>query len=526
MTATIGSANASVSSGVVAGRGRPLIAVVDDDSGFAGYIRTFLSVRGYEARSYSRGDEIVAAIRQGQPPDVVLLDVTMPGMDGLQTLKALKAARPAVQVIMLSGREQVAVIVEAVRLGAADYVVKPADPDGLGEIALESAIKQAVERTRLVNELTDLRRLLSDDLDQAFLTWSENPAMRQVAHIIEQVADSDVTVLIRGESGVGKELVARAIHRHSTRKQKPFVKVNCAALPAELLESELFGHEKGAFTGAAATRLGKFEQADTGTIFLDEIGEMKPALQAKLLHVLQDAEFTRLGSNKTIEVDVRVVTATNRDLEEMMVRGQFREDLYYRLKVIEAVVPPLRERRDEIPQLTDFFVAKYSERYNRPVRPLSAELRAQLLRYEWPGNIRELENMIKRYVVLQDEQLVLRELSKLPRTSHAVLGEPGESTPDVAPPAFQSPRLPVTDDQVFEGGDGGDASNSEPIVPSSQEGRRLVDVAREAAMAAERTAIAAALKQVRWNRRKAAQLLDVSYKTLLNKIKQTGLEQP
>jgi DNA-binding NtrC family response regulator len=502
-----------------------LIAVVDDDSDFAGYIRTFLGVRGYEARAYTRGDEIVAAIRQGHPPDVVLLDVTMPGMDGLQTLKALKAARPELQVIMLSGREQVATIVEAVRLGAADYVVKPADPDGLGEIALESAIKQAIERTRLLNELTDLRRLLSEDLDQAFLTWSENPAMRQVAHIINQVADSDVTVLIRGESGVGKELVARAIHRHSTRKQKPFVKVNCAALPAELLESELFGHEKGAFTGAAATRVGKFEQADLGTIFLDEIGEMKPALQAKLLHVLQDAEFTRLGSNKTIEVDVRVVTATNRDLEEMMVRGQFREDLYYRLKVIEAVVPPLRERRDEIPQLTDFFVAKYSERYKRPVRPLSSELRARLLQYEWPGNIRELENMIKRYVVLQDEQHVVDELSKPPRASHAFLEAPGGSLADIAPPPFQSRRAPVPADQSVRDGER-ENRDSEPVVAAGQEGRRLVDVAREAALAVERTAIAGALEQVHWNRRKAAQLLGVSYKTLLNKIKQTRLEQP
>src|SRR5918997_3571607 len=241
---------------------RASIAVVDDDSGFAGYLRTFLALRGYEARSYTRGDEIVAAIRQGEPPDIVLLDVAMPGMDGLQTLKALKAARPELQVIMLSGREQAQIIVEAVRLGAADYVVKPDDPEGLGEIALDAAIKQAIERSRLVSELTDLRRQLSDDQSEAFIGWGDSPAMRHVALIIEQVADSDVTVLIRGESGVGKELVARAIHQRSTRRAKPFVKVNCAALPAELLESELFGHERGAFTGAATTRIGKFEQAD------------------------------------------------------------------------------------------------------------------------------------------------------------------------------------------------------------------------------------------------------------------------
>jgi transcriptional regulator with GAF, ATPase, and Fis domain len=407
-------------------------------------------------------------------------------------------------------------------------VVKPGDPEGLGEIALDAAIKQAIERTRLVSELTTLRRQLSDDQDQAFIGWGDSPAMRQVAHIIEQVADSDVTVLVRGESGVGKELVARAIHQRSTRKHKPFVKVNCAALPSELLESELFGHEKGAFTGAATTRIGKFEQAHLGTIFLDEIGEMRPPLQAKLLHVLQDAEFTKLGSNKKIEVDVRVVTATNRDLEAMMVRGQFREDLYYRLKVIEAVVPPLRERRDEIPQLTDFFIAKYSERYNRPVRPVSPELRERFLHYEWPGNVRELENMIKRFVILQDEQLVIRELSKPRMAAHTTMTLPQAGSSEyLAPPPYQSPPpmppvaappdpLDLDEDDVEE----------EVVVPPSQDGRRLSEVAREAALAAERSVIADTLKQVHWNRRKAAQLLGVSYKTLLNKIKETGIERP
>jgi two-component system response regulator AtoC len=507
---------------------RPSIAVVDDDSGFAGYLRTFLALRGYEGtRSYTRGDEIVAAIRQGEPPDIVLLDVAMPGMDGLQTLKALKAARPELQVIMLSGREHAQTIVEAVRLGAADYVVKPDDPEGLGEIALDAAIKQAIERTRLVNELSDLRQKLSDDQSEAFIGWGDSPAMRQVALIIQQVADSDVTVLIRGESGVGKELVARAIHQKSDRSSKPFVKVNCAALPAELLESELFGHEKGAFTGAATTRIGKFEQAHTGTIFLDEIGEMKPPLQAKLLHVLQDAEFTKLGSNKRIAVDVRVVAATNRDLEQMMQRGEFREDLYYRLKVIEASVPSLRERRDEIPSLTDFFIAKYSQRYNRPVRPLSDELRQKFLEYGWPGNVRELENMIKRFVILQDEHMVMRELDRppLPHPTPAT-GEPGS----VAPPPFHSapaqmPTAAPPSDASTATQDG-EHAGAAPAPPAGQDVRRLADVGREAALAAERTAIASTLRQVHWNRRKAAQILGVSYKTLLNKIKETGIERP
>ena len=406
---------------------KPYVAVVDDDSAFANYLRTFLSLRGYETRSYSRGDELVAAVKAGDPPDIVLLDVMMPGMNGIETLRALKSAKADLQAIMLSGREQASTIVEAVRLGAADYVVKPDDPEGLGEIALDAAIKSAIEKTRLVSEITELRRQLSDDQDRAFLFWGDSPDMKTIASVIEQVSDSDVTVLIRGESGVGKELVARAIHQRSLRRDKPFVKVNCAALPAELLESELFGHEKGAFTGAATTRVGKFEQADTGTIFLDEIAEMKAALQAKLLHVLQDAQFTKLGSNKSINVDVRVVAATNRDLEVMLQHGEFREDLYYRLKVIEVTVPPLRERRAEIPQLTQFFIDRYARRYNRPQRQLSDELQHLFQTYEWPGNIRELENMIKRIVILQDEQLVVREMTRAPRgiAAYAAAGAGG-----------------------------------------------------------------------------------------------------
>ena len=236
--------------------------------------------------------------------------------------------------------------------------------------------------------------------------------MRQVAQITEHVCDSDVTVLIRGESGVGKELVARATHDPSARRQMPFVKVNCAALPADLIESELFGHEKGAFTGAAATRLGKFERAHRGTILLDEIGEMRPALQAKLLQVLQDGQFTRLGSNKTVTADARVLAATNQDLKGILQRCEFREDLYYRLKVVETVVPPLRERREEILPLADFFLAKYADRYKRPVRTLLPGLWRLFQEYNWPGNARELENTIQRFVILQDERLVARELSR------------------------------------------------------------------------------------------------------------------
>ena len=504
---------------------KPYVAIVDDDSAFSNYLRTFLSLRGYETRSYSRGDELLASVKQGDPPDIVLLDVMMPGMNGLETLRALKAAKPDMQAIMLSGREQAATIVEAVRLGAADYVVKPDDPEGLGEIALDAAIKNAIEKTRLVSEITELRRQLTDDQDRAFLFWGDSPEMQTIASVIEQVSDSDVTVLIRGESGVGKELVARAIHQRSSRKDRPFVKVNCAALPAELLESELFGHEKGAFTGAATTRIGKFEQADTGTIFLDEIGEMKAALQAKLLHVLQDAQFTKLGSNKSIDVDVRIVAATNRDLETMMINGEFREDLYYRLKVIEVTVPPLRERRSEISHLTGFFIDRYARRYNRPVRQLSETLAGLFQTYDWPGNIRELENMIKRIVILQDESLVVREMTRVgrPTAAFAVAGVGAgahaavpSSVPSRVPPLADAPDEAdtVDDDLLLDDG---------PAPPST--GSKLADAAKSASIKAERALIEETLNTVHWNRRRAAEQLGVSYKTLLNKIKECGISR-
>jgi two-component system response regulator AtoC len=500
---------------------KPFVAIVDDDSAFANYLRTFLSLRGYETRSYSRGDEMLAAVKQGDPPDIVLLDVMMPGMNGLETLRALKAAKPELQAIMLSGRDQASTIVEAVRLGAADYVVKPDDPNGLGEIALDAAIKSAIEKTRLVSEITELRRQLSDDQDRAFLFWGNSPEMQTIASVIEQVSDSDVTVLIRGESGVGKELVARAIHTRSPRKNKPFVKVNCAALPGELLESELFGHEKGAFTGAATTRIGKFEQADTGTIFLDEIAEMKAALQAKMLHVLQDGQFTKLGSNKSITVDVRVVAATNRDLEAMMRRNEFREDLYYRLKVIEVTVPPLRERRNEIPHLVDFFTDRYARRYNRPVPQLSERLTTMFQDYEWPGNIRELENMIKRIVILQNEELVIREMARTLQSSRAFaaagVGADGSSMMSIA----------VADepDEIDDDIDEDDGAPSEEAALAAPTGSRLADVAKAASIKAERAIIEDTLNQVHWNRRRAAEQLGVSYKTLLNKIKECGISQ-
>ena len=516
------------------------LAIVDDDAAFTGYLQTLLAAQGYGIEVFNSGTALLEGLRGGSAPNVILLDVLMPDLDGIETLRAIRQARPAAQVIMLSGRQAPQTIVEAVRLGAADYVLKPGDPDGVGEAALEAAIRNALERESLSAEVARLSAQAAEDPQGTQVSWSSGAAMQPVLAMVERVADSDISVLLRGESGVGKEVIARELHRRSPRRTRPFVKVNCAALPADLLESELFGHECGAFTGAGTTRIGKFEFAQGGTIMLDEIGEMPPALQAKLLHVLQDRELTRLGSNRQIEVDVRVLAATNRDLEAMMRSGTFREDLYYRLQVIELRIPPLRERREEIQSLVEFFLSKFAAVYRRPsVRPSRGLLEA-IIAYPWPGNIRELENMMKRYVVLQEESLVIGELVRLQQAAQAaqqaapVMAAPAQAPAMMAagavavaappaPPMVAAPAPPIVmpapsavdpDDEVvddkFADADGVD----------------LQALARNAAMKAEREAIDQALAKFRWNRRKAAAYLKVSYKTLLNKMKECGITEP
>src|ERR687891_2135185 len=398
-----------------------VVLVVDDEESLRTFLADLLGMVGYQVRTAGGGQQALEML-SGGAFDAVLLDVILPDLSGLEVLRRYRADGGTAPVIVLSALTGADDVVRAMKLGATDYLSKPFNRQEL-EDALARAFGQPVPVRSPENGAARPAPEVEgagEDVDGRQLIYLSS-AMRRAKALVDQIADTDVPVLLLGESGVGKEVVAREIHTRSRRRSRPFIKVNCAALPAELLESELFGHERGAFTGVATTRIGKFEQADSGTLMMDEIGELKPALQAKLLHVLQDAEFTKLGSNKRIQVDVRVIAATNRDLEKMLLSGDFREDLYYRLKVIELTVPALRERPDEIPTLTDFFVARYSRKYNRPARPISEELRQLFAVYDWPGNIRELENMIKRVVILQDEQLVVREIQRNMQRAAAVL---------------------------------------------------------------------------------------------------------
>jgi two-component system response regulator AtoC len=342
-----------------------------------------------------------------------------------------------------------------------------------------------------------------------------NEKMREVHELIARVADTDVTVLIRGESGTGKELVARAIHHASPRRDKPFVKVNCAALPSELLESELFGFERGAFTGALQQKPGKFEFANHGTMFLDEISEMQPPLQSKLLQVLQDGEFARLGSRNDVRVDVRILAATNRDLELAVADGQFREDLFFRLNVVCITLPPLRQRRDEIPELTRLFLRQYCEHYNKPAQALASDTLRLFAEYDWPGNVRELENLIKRAVILGTDESLRRDLAEAIAGRTMKSGPiPALQTKEPVVAAISSPSLPAM-----------------PAAPAAAESAAaapvgsLKDIARQAAREAEKELIYRTLQQTRWNRREAAEILGISYKALLYKIKEAELDK-
>ena len=368
----------------------PRLLVVDDEPSIRESLRIALR-KDFDVVTASGGQEALARFDEA-PPDAVLLDILMPDTNGIALLEKIRAIDPETAVIMLTAVTSIKTVVEAMRLGADDYITKPFD---IGEIKL--VIAKALERKALKAEVRRLKSELAERFRFDRLV-GRSKSMRAVYETIEQVADRKTTVLIRGESGTGKELVARAIHYTGARRDKPFVVVNCAAIPATLIESELFGHEKGAFTDARDRRIGRFEAADGGTLFLDEIGELAPGVQATLLRVLQEREFQRVGGTTPVRVDVRVVAATNRDLEQDIANGTFRKDLYYRINVVPLLLPPLRERNEDVPGLVEHFLDKYAESGARP--KIDAAAIDALVAYAWPGNVRELENTIERLVAL------------------------------------------------------------------------------------------------------------------------------
>ena len=456
------------------------ILIVDDDHGILKYLDNLLSSRQYRVSCARSGQLALKEVEQKNPPSLVILDINMPEMDGMETLMKIKETRKNIPVIMLTCAGQTQTIVKAMRLGATDYLIK----DQFEHDELEVAIKNALEKKSLLDEIVRLKKELGQKGVNGDVFIAKSKKMKEIKALLDQVVDTDVTILLQGESGVGKEVITNYIISHSIRRDKPFIKVNCAALPEELLESELFGYEKGAFTGANSQKPGKFEVANKGTIFLDEIGEMNLSLQAKLLQVLQDSQFSRLGGRRDIGVDVRVIVATNKHLEKAVEKGEFRKDLYYRLNVVNIIIPPLRERRDEIRALADYFLDKYKKRYNRKRIHIPDEVYDFFQEYEWPGNVRELENLIKRFVVLDGGENALREIYALRNLS---------------------------------------AQESFSLGSSEKGHSSLKEISRKAAIIAEKKIITKVLNQTNWNRKETAKKLNISYKALLYKIKECGV---
>jgi two-component system response regulator HydG len=446
------------------------ILVVDDDLAHRTMLRTLLASWGYEVSEADDGRAAIEAVH-GQPFDLVLMDIRMIHVSGIEALEEIKAFNPAIPVILMTAYASVETAVEALKKGAYDYLTKPLDFD-----ELKLAIARAMEHSRLKEENQLLRESLGLKFDRRNLI-GRSAVMTKLLETVTQVAPSEATVLITGESGTGKEVIAGAIHYNSPRREGPFIKINCAAIPETLLESELFGHEKGSFTGADRRREGKFRQADGGSIFLDEVSEMSLAMQVRLLRVLQEREITRVGGEEVIRVNVRVITATNRDLPAAIEAGRFRKDLFYRLNVVTLHVPPLRERKDDIPPLAEHFLKMFAEKNRKRVRGFTPQAMDRLLRYDWPGNVRELMNTVERGVVLTRSEYI----------------DEGELTP-----------------VLLKQPEGETASPGEVPAVSSLE-------------ALEKATILKTLEQTGGNKSEAARRLGITRRTLHQKLKKYGM---
>ena len=455
------------------------VLVADDEGNLRRVLKAQLQHDGYEVHCVGDGEAVLEAMSEHHI-DVLITDLRMPKLDGMQVLKAVSERHPDVPVIMITAHGTVDTAVEALKLGAFDYVTKPFDRTELRAVVSKAARTSELSKKHVSGDPNERGR---------YRIIGQSPPMRAVYDVIEKVADTPSTVLITGESGTGKELIARALHQNSSRANKPFVSVNCAAIPPDLLESELFGYEKGAFTGAVTSKPGRFELADGGTLFLDEIAEIPVSMQVKLLRALQEQQFERVGGIKTITVDIRLVTATNRDLKARIADGGFREDLYYRLNVVHVHLPPLRDRPSDIPLLVDHFVRKFNAKLNRAVTGFEDPAMSQLLRYGWPGNIRELENVVERCMIFAEDGKIGAQ--HLPAEIRESDGDVGAS--------------------IIEGID-------------ATPGRTgLKEAIREATLKLERAFIGRALEQTGGNVTHTARLLKISRKSLQNKMKELGL---
>jgi two-component system nitrogen regulation response regulator NtrX len=452
-----------------------------------------LEYEDYQFVGAASGQEGLA-LAQRDRPDLVLLDIKMPGMDGMEVLRKLHALDETLPVVMISGHGTTATAVDAIRSGAVDFLDKPLSSERV-IVTLRNALTQS--------ELRSENRELRLAMESKYEIVGSSPALRTVLEAVKRAAPTNATVMLLGESGVGKELVARTIHRNSPRNGQRFVQVNCAAIPEELIESELFGHEKGSFTGATEKQIGKFEQADRGSIFLDEVGDMSPKTQAKVLRVLQEQEVERLGSARTTKVDVRVISATNKNLEEAIQRGEFREDLFFRLNVIPITVPPLRERREDIPALVQHFAKRSSEEHNLKPKKFDAGAMEVLQRYRWRGNIRELRNAVERLLIMAPNDVIRAD--DLPR-------EYTSGGASVSAPAAPRPAPP----------DEGATSASEP---RDGESASIAGTLREFKDAAERAYLVQKLRENAWNISKTAEVIDTPRSNLYKKLEQYRISQ-
>lgn len=488
---------------------RKRILVVDDEKNMRRILEALLTKEGYEVAEATNGESALAWLKENLC-HTVITDLLMPGMDGLVLMESIRKEYPGLPVIIITAHGTIETAVDAMKKGAFDYITKPFEQEEMKNIIYKAVKTQELGQKELLPEF---------EYQDRFGVIGDSPTMKEIYKIVEKVWDSPSTVLITGESGTGKELIARVLHERSFRKDLPFIKVNCAAIPENLVESELFGYEKGAFTGAVGSKPGRFELAHTGTLFLDEIAEIKKEVQVKLLRILQEQEFERVGGIKTIKVDVRLIAATNQDLQKEVKEGNFREDLFYRLNVVPIKLPALRDRKGDIPLLIRHFIAKYNKRLNKNIQNITEEAKIILMKYNWPGNIRELENVIERASLLSDSDYIT--VADLPEELRAL------GSAEVIPPTYagiekmEQSFLAETEIKTQES----EIKNQDQPPGPTRLDLTLKEAVKQATIQVERNLIIQALRETRGNVTRAARKLGISRKSLQTKMKEYELRE-